>query len=124
MKSQTSLVASHVRLQNWAIQVQECQNRPSGMDVQTWCDQHGITKANYYYRLRRVREACLEMTGQETLPSFVELEPPVNTPSLPSDNSATIPATIVLTSGTRIELQENASSEFIQKLLGGLSHAQ
>ena len=30
------------------------------MTVVGWCACHGITKANYYYRLRRVREACLE----------------------------------------------------------------
>ena len=28
--------------------------------MEEWCSQQGITKANYYYRLRRVREACLE----------------------------------------------------------------
>ena len=30
------------------------------MDVAAWCAQHGITKANYYYRLKRVRKACLD----------------------------------------------------------------
>ena len=50
MKSQTSLVASQVRLQHWAEQIKDCQNRPEDMDVKTWCDQNGLTKANYYYR--------------------------------------------------------------------------
>ena len=123
MKTQTSLVASQVRLQDWAIQIQECQNRPSGMDVQTWCDQHGLTRANYYYRLRKVREACLEMTGQEILPNFVELEPPASVPE-PISDSVTSPACIVLASGARIELRESASPAFIEKLLGVLCHAQ
>ena len=57
MKSQTSLVASQVRLQHWAEQIKDCQNRPEDMDVKTWCDQNGLTKANYYYRVRKVREA-------------------------------------------------------------------
>ena len=30
------------------------------MDVETWCAQNNIIKANYYYRLRRVRKACLD----------------------------------------------------------------
>jgi len=55
MKSQTSLVASQVRLQHWAEQIKDCQNRPEDMDVKTWCDQNGLTKANYYYRVRKVR---------------------------------------------------------------------
>lgn len=33
MKSQTSLVASQVRLQHWAEQIKDCQNRPEDMDV-------------------------------------------------------------------------------------------
>lgn len=61
MNTQTSLVAEQVRLQQWAEQIKECQNRPSDMKVDAWCSAHGITKANYYYRLRRVREACLEV---------------------------------------------------------------
>ncbi len=60
MNSKTTIVATQFRLQEWAEQVRECQNRPAGMSVVAWCTGHGITKANYYYRLRRVREACLE----------------------------------------------------------------
>lgn len=30
------------------------------MSVADWCTQNGMTKANYYYRLRLVREACLD----------------------------------------------------------------
>ena len=56
MSIQTSLVAEQVRLQQWAAQIQECKNRPANMKVETWCSEHGITKANYYYRLRRVRK--------------------------------------------------------------------
>lgn len=36
------------------------------MSVVGWCASHCITKANYYYRLRRVREACLEGFQGET----------------------------------------------------------
>ena len=59
MAEQTSLVAQQVRLMHWAEQIRECQNRPEGMDVSTWCEQNNITKANYYYRLKRVRQMCL-----------------------------------------------------------------
>ena len=53
MSSQTSLVAEQVRLQQWAAQIQDCKNRPADMKVETWCSEHGITKANYYYRLEK-----------------------------------------------------------------------
>lgn len=60
MSSATTAVAVQYRLKEWAEQIRECQNRPAGMSVVDWCATHGITKANYYYRLRRVRQACLE----------------------------------------------------------------
>ena len=56
MAEQTSLVAQQVRLMHWAEQIRECQNRLEGMDVSTWCEQNNITKANYYYPLKRVRQ--------------------------------------------------------------------
>ena len=73
MSSETSMVAASFRLQEWAAQIKECQNRPSGMSVASWCADNGITKANYYYRLRQVRKACLEhvrkvMPAQQIVP--------------------------------------------------------
>ena len=42
---------SQARIQEWAEQIRDCQSRPKGMDVETWCAQNNLTKANYYYRL-------------------------------------------------------------------------
>ena len=55
MSSETTVVAARYRLQEWAAQIRDCQNRPEGMSVSDWCSSHGITKPNYYYRLRQVR---------------------------------------------------------------------
>lgn len=60
MNSKTSLVAKQYRLQQWADQIHECQNRSAGMSVNEWCRQHKLTVANYYYRLKKVRKACLD----------------------------------------------------------------
>ena len=50
------------------------------MKVETWCSEHGITKANYYYRLKRVRKACLEVYNPEPV-SYTHLVNPAQ--SLP-----------------------------------------
>ena len=60
MDSITTMTATQYRLQQWTEQIQACRNRPAGMSVEEWCGEQGITKATYYYRLRRVREACLD----------------------------------------------------------------
>ena len=71
MKSHTSLVAQQTRLSEWAEMVRDCQNRPQGMKMDEWCRLHDITKASYYWRLRKVREAFLEVvyiTDKLTIP--------------------------------------------------------
>ena len=73
MATQTSLVAQQVRIRQWAEQIRNCQNRPKGMDIETWCTQNNLTKANYYYRLRRVRQICLDQMQDTETTAFVEL---------------------------------------------------
>lgn len=60
MDSITTMTAKQYRLKQWTEQIHACRNRPAGMSVEEWCGEQGITKATYYYRLRCVREACLE----------------------------------------------------------------
>ena len=125
MSSQTSLVAKNYRLQQWAAQVQDCQNRPEGMLVEDWCRQNNITKANYYYRLKCVRQACLD--AMPDLPTgFVELPAPPETFPV-SENTSGVPsvsAVIHTRSGVAIELYDSASADFIQKLLGVATRAE
>ena len=125
MNTQTSLVAEQIRLQQWADQIRDCQNRPSDMKVDAWCQEHGITKANYYYRLRRVREACLELC--EPSPSFVELTVPTTENMPPMKGSHThssVAATLHTESGITIDLYHDASPEFLRNLIGAASHAE
>ncbi len=71
MNSTTSLVARQYRLQEWADQIRDCQNRSSGLSVTEWCSQHEITPANYYYRLREVRKACLDHISYDSIPQTI-----------------------------------------------------
>jgi hypothetical protein len=128
MNTQTSLVASQFRLQQWAEQIKDCQNRPAGMKVDTWCAQNGITKANYYYRLRRVREAYLS-AAESNGASFVEMPVPVDPepvhpvaagPVLSTDTVAVLHCT----NGLSIEIRSGASAEFIQTLIGALAYVK
>ena len=121
MSSQTSLVAEQVRLRQWAAQIQECQSRPTDMKVETWCSEHGIIKANYYYRLRRVRKACLEACNPE--PAFVELPIPAAMPS--ADFLDVKPAAVLRNSrGLTLEIYNHASMDVIRGTMEVLLHAE
>lgn len=124
MKSQTSLVAQQTRINEWAGQIRECTNRPQGMTVEEWCQSQGITKASYYWRLRKVREALLTVT--DFTPAFVELKEPEPVPSVTTiagnETSSKIVA-IISKASYSIEITDQASASFLQNLLEALHHA-
>ena len=123
MNTQTSLVAEQIHLQQWADQIRDCQNRPSDMKVDVWCQEHGITKANYYYRLRRVREACLEFC--DPAPSFVELTAPAESiPAKASHTHSSVAAVLHAEGGITIDICNDASADFLRNLIGAASHAE
>ena len=136
MSSQTSLVAEQVRLRQWAAQIQECQSRPADMKVETWCSEHGITKANYYYRLRRVRKTIMDCipdseSGSST-PCFVELpvssgrDEPGVTPKVsnPTTIHPEVIAILRVTNGISIEIFPGISSEMLHTIMETFAHAQ
>ena len=116
MATQTSLVAQQVRLRQWSEQIRECQNRPEGMDVQTWCTQNNITKANYYYRLRRVREACLGQFQHTVTPASVPV------PDTPVGISPVI--RIKNIRGLSAEIFPTAPPEILHHLIEAFSHVE
>ena len=126
MSSETTIVATQVRLHQWMDQIRECQNRPIGVKVEEWCAQNGITKANYYYRLRRVRKACLD-AAKLTESSFIELPIPKEEPIKPcraDEKTSGVSAVIRADSGLSLEILDSATPEFLRKLLGVINHAE
>lgn len=122
MGSQTSLVAKQCQIQSWALQIKDCQNRPADMTVDEWCLQNNITKANYYYRLKRVRQACLD--SMESPSTFVELPIPEIQTTKEGLTSSSAVAVIRGANGITIELHGNASAEFMRNLIGACAYAQ
>ena len=117
----TSLVAQQTRLSEWADMVRDCQNRPQGMKIDEWCQLHDITKASYYWRLRKVREAYLK-TADHTQ-TFVE----VPSSAIQPVNMAAKYKIIALIRGRNnltLEITEQASDSFLKTLLGVLGNAQ
>lgn len=128
MSSQTSLVARQVRLRQWADQIRECNNRPEGMSVDVWCAQQGITKANYYYRVKQVRQACIDVAKEQAPEVFVEIPsfPPVTSAREPSHVGVPGHVAAVLrgTNGMSLEVFSDASASFVQALIEAMAYAK
>ena len=95
------------------------------MKAEIRCNEHGITKANYYYRLRRVRKACLEACNSE--PAFVELPIPAALPTaMPSIDSSDVKTVAVLrnSKGLVLEVYNHTSADIIRSILEELVHAE
>lgn len=121
MKSHTSLVAQQTRLREWAELIRDCQNHPQGMKIDEWCQLHDITKASYYWRLRKVREAYLEIADHTQ--TFVE----VPSSAIHSGNAISehkIAAVIKSGNNLTLEITDQASASFLQTLFGVISNAQ
>lgn len=125
MKSQTSLVAQQTRLMELAKQIKDRQSRPIDVSVEDWCQDQGITRTNYYYRLRKVREACLSQVQNQD-PTFVEV-PVLTSSSKPKDSSSDSDKVVAVLRGLgnlSVEILGNAKPNFIQTLIGAFTYAK
>lgn len=122
MNSTTSLVAKQYRLNQWAEQIRDCQNRPEGMAVTEWCSLHGITKANYYYRLRQVRKACLETIPEEQLSqSIVPVPQEIMVPAAEAHPASLVDISV---NGFCVHVTENTSPELLTRVLKVAAHVE
>ena len=55
-------VKREYQLQEWSGMVREC--KESGLTVENWCTERGITEHAYYYRLRKLRQAAFDALQQ------------------------------------------------------------
>ena len=131
MGSTTSLVARQYRLRQWANQIHECQNRPQGMTVDAWCEQNGLTKANYYYRLRQVRLACLDQMPEEVIEQIEQAVVPVSSEllggkcSVPSADRNQSSSGIEIFCGCfRIHVTESVSPDLLANVLRVAAHVE
>ncbi len=122
MAEETSLIAQQIRLSQYAAQIRDYQNRPEGMDVTTWCAQHNITKANYYYRLKRVRKMCLDKISDATQSTFVELQQPEEKGTMSAVNVPVM--RIENVRGFSAEIFSSVTPELLNCLVEAFSHVE
>ena len=129
MKSETALVATQLRYQQWMDDIRDCKARPAGVTVADWCAEHHITRETYYYRMRVLREACLDYTSIQSMSDteeqastvgsrFVELQPCYG-----NSTEATPVSVTIRIGNAAIEVADTISDEFLQRIVKVVSHA-
>lgn len=124
MASQTALAAKQYRLMEWANMIRDCNSRPAGMTVGEWCEQHSITKCDYYYRMKVVRQACLGQVQTDTTTRDIV---PVPTSLITTDDTVSESDTegIELNAhGISFVVTGSTSEELLRKVIGVLADVE
>jgi len=122
------------RLNKWAEIIREC--KTSGIKVSEWLAQNNISKDQYYYWQRKVKDACLE-SMQMKQATFVELPadiPASNTqvsirkahikPKAKQVDITPMPAATLKLNCVALDIYDNASPEFIKNMLEAIIYVK
>ncbi len=111
-------------IQQWKSIIQDRNN--SGMTVDAYCKQNGLSRHYYFYWLRIIREETL---NQPTSSGFVKLSLPADVGSetsmlttIPIEKPAPSQLTLSI-NGIAIQVSENTSSALLAKMLGVIRNA-
>lgn len=122
-------------LKKWAAIIKEC--RSSGMKILQWLEINNISKNQYYYWQKKLKETCID-TLERQAATFVEL--PV-TKKASASTELTITHTIcenknddysfkdntiaavIKINGVIFEITNTATSDFIKNLIEAFNHA-
>ncbi len=111
------VVKNELQLSHWAELIRECQT--SGMKQTDWLQSKGITKDQYYYWRRKVRDQALDAVNA----SFVEM----NVSAMNDKNTdiqPTVPAASISMGKYTLEICESASQDFLLRLLKAVCDAE
>ena len=117
----TKLATTQIRIQQWAAIVKD--RHESGLKVEDYCEQHGLSRNAYYYWLRKVKEAALIQTG------FVEIQPEDAAPDPSSvetsgESDPFTPQMTVSIKGVSLGIRQDTPRDLLVRVIGVIRHAQ
>lgn len=119
----TKVATTQIRIQQWAEIIQD--RTSSGLTVDDYCENHGLSRNQYYYWLRKVKARFLEAE-----PQLVELHVPETVPAvrepMPVNPAVTadVPQLLISKGDIEIRVNSNISPELLMTVFNCLSHAQ
>ena len=129
-------ITHEVRLLNWKAVIAQCQSRPTGQTIVSWCEEHGISVKQYYYWQRRVRKKAVQTAPAALLPSspreesqvsFAEIsfsqQTQTSSCAAPDPVSDFHPEAVIRRGDLVIGLKNSISDRLLDRILEGVSHA-
>lgn len=113
-----SLVKSQLKLEHWRRMINECQT--SGIQVKQWCLQNNVSKDQYYYWLRKIREMTVENLPISTDRSPAEDNLTFKQLEVKAPASGLAPAVIIHLPQVTIEVPDGVSKSTVEAVLCAL----
>jgi len=116
---QLTVAVHDQRIALWISRIQEC--RASGLTVDTWCKQNGLTSKNYYYWMRKIKREAFDalpddMKTRPVFPSCPEL-PVFAEITSPREKSMDSAAASLRIGDTILKIHNGADYQMIENLL-------
>ena len=114
----TRLATTNIRIKQWAAVFKA--KAESGLTVDEYCEQNGISRNAYYYWLRKAKTAALEHTRT----AFVELESPETENSLQTKASSHsfVPQITIEKKGFVVGIGADISKELLTVVLEAVDY--
>ena len=121
-----------IRLAQWTNVLAQCQERPEGQTIKSWCEQNKVSPKQYYYWQRRVRQAVYEKmhlpspSGDSNQPvGFAEISAGIKSNPGQQENSLSgfAPEVLIRKGDCLIGIQNGISDRILDRILKEVSHA-
>ena len=106
----TNAIAKQYQLNEWAQAIKA--QKASGLTIENWCHENNVTKAAFYYRLRKVRQTYLENLEEQTPQNLV----PIST-LIASNESETINELSIHCNECELRINGNTSMPLLESVL-------
>ena len=104
----TKLATSRMRTGQWADIIKDC--KESGLKVDDYCAQHGLSRNAYFYWLRKVKEAALTQSGFVEVRQQVEVSSCYPSPKLTASVNEIV---LGINENTPMDLPANVANDYL-----------
>lgn len=119
----STTLTRRMKLQQWTEIIRS--RIESGLTVDEFCEQNDVTRANYYYWLKKIRQSACDHLPAVNQPTNKIVQVNVNDPIIPSscesNQSYAMRATV---NGITMEFTNTASADLIHNALKVISHVR
>ena len=119
MSAETQLATRQLRLQHWAELIRT--RLEQGIPVEEFCMQNGISQNQYFYWLRKVREAALEQSSHVQFAELSSREHELNIPQAPPKDPF-VPSITIQIGNVIISASDSASTQLLRTAIEVMYH--